>query len=73
MTYRHIAKIGLPMVLLRGEADPLVEEWVPEALVTLVREAGNEKVSVVRIAGAHHDCMENPEAMLDAIERLVSA
>jgi len=73
MAYRHIAKINLPMLLMRGEADPLVAEWVPEALATIVREAGNQKVSVVRIPSAHHDCMENPEAMLDAIERLVSA
>jgi len=73
MAYRHIAKINLPMVLMRGDADPLVEEWVPEALASIVREAGNEKVSVVRIAGARHDCMENPRAMLDEIERLILA
>ena len=58
---------------MRGEADPLVEEWVPEALATIAWEAGNKEVRVVRIPGARHDCMENSEAMLDAIERLVSA
>jgi len=73
MTYRHIAKIDLPMVLMRGDSDPLVAEWVPEALTTIAREAGNRNVSVVRIPTAHHDCMENSEAMLDAIERLVSS
>jgi pimeloyl-ACP methyl ester carboxylesterase len=53
MAYRHIAKINLPMVLMRGEADPLVAEWVAEALATLVREAGNRNVIVVRIPAAH--------------------
>ncbi len=73
MTHRHIGKIALPMVIMRGDADPLVESWVPEALGAIVRDAGNEKVRVVTIPGAHHDCMENPEAMVDEIVRLVSA
>jgi alpha-beta hydrolase superfamily lysophospholipase len=73
MTYRHIAKIDLPMVLMRGDADPLVEDWIPAALASIAQEAENEKIRVVRIPGAHHDCVENPEAMIDEIERLVSA
>jgi len=73
MTYRHIGKITLPMVIMRGDADPLVESWVPEALGAIIRDAGNERVRVVTIPGARHDCMENPEAMVDEIVRLVSA
>ena len=73
MTHRHIGKIALPMVIMRGDADPLVESWVPEALGAIARDAGNGKVRVVTIPGAHHDCMENPEAMVDEIVRLVSA
>jgi len=73
MSYRHIGKIALPIVFMRGELDPLVESWVPNALGAITREAGNDHVRVVEIPRAGHDCMDNPEPMLDEIVRLVSA
>lgn len=72
ITHRHIGKIALPMLLLRGDSDPLIPNWAPDALGTIAREAGNEKVRVVSVAGARHDCMENPEAMVDEVVRFVS-
>jgi alpha-beta hydrolase superfamily lysophospholipase len=73
MTHRHIAKINVPMLLLRGEHDPLVEGWETEALAQIVREAGRARVSVRQISGAGHDCMENSEEMLREIVQMMSA
>jgi alpha-beta hydrolase superfamily lysophospholipase len=73
ITHRHIGKIALPMLIMRGEVDPLIANWEPDALAATAREAGNENVRVVSITGAHHDCMENPEAMVDEIVGLVSS
>jgi alpha-beta hydrolase superfamily lysophospholipase len=64
MAYRHIGRIGLPILMVRGEHDPLVEAWEPEALARLAREAGNAHVRVAAIPGAGHDCMENADRML---------
>ncbi len=72
MAHRHIGKIALPMLIMRGEMDPLIPSREPGALAAIAREAGNDNVRVVSIAGARHDCMENPEAMVDEIVRLVS-
>ena len=72
MVYKHIGKIKVPILLIRGEHDPLVEPWEPEALANLAREAGNTAVSVKQIPGAHHDCMENSEAMLKEIIAMFS-
>jgi pimeloyl-ACP methyl ester carboxylesterase len=71
MAHRYIARIALPMVIMRGEWDGLVEDWEPDALGALARDAGNERVRVVRIANSGHDCMENAEAMLEEITRLI--
>jgi alpha-beta hydrolase superfamily lysophospholipase len=72
ITHQHIGKIALPMLIVRGDADPLIPDWAPDALGKIAREAGNENVRVVSIAGARHDCMENPEAMVNEIVRFVS-
>jgi pimeloyl-ACP methyl ester carboxylesterase len=72
MTYRHIGRIKLPLLLLRGEQDPLVEPQEPEALANLARESGNSEVKVSTIPAAKHDCMENSEAMLKEIMALFS-
>jgi alpha-beta hydrolase superfamily lysophospholipase len=72
MTHRHIAKINVPMLLLRGEHDPLVEAWETEALAQLVQEAGRASVRVRQISGAGHDCMENPDEMLNEIVQMMS-
>jgi alpha-beta hydrolase superfamily lysophospholipase len=67
MAYRHIGAVGLPVLMLRGEHDPLVEAWEPEALARLAREAGNVDVRVTEVPGAAHDCMENADRMLQEI------
>jgi pimeloyl-ACP methyl ester carboxylesterase len=72
MTHRHIAKINVPMLLLRGEHDPLVEGWETEALARIVQEAGRTSVSIRQISGAGHDCMDNPDEMLNEIVRMMS-
>jgi alpha-beta hydrolase superfamily lysophospholipase len=72
MNHRHIGKIQVPMLLLRGEHDPLVEGWETEALARIVQEAGRADVSIRQISGAGHDCMDNPEEMLNEIVRMMS-
>jgi len=72
VTHRQIARIALPMLMMRGEADPLIPDWVPGTLATIAREAGNDRVRVVSIKGARHDCMENPAAMVGEIVGFVS-
>jgi pimeloyl-ACP methyl ester carboxylesterase len=72
MIYKHIGRIKLPLLLIRGEHDPLIEPWEPEALANLAREAGNTAVRVRQIPGAQHDCMENSEAMLKEIVDMFS-
>jgi len=71
MTYRHIHKIDLPMLLIRGEKDHIVEEWEPAALAQVARKAGNQNVRVRQIPGAGHDCMENPDEMLKEITQML--
>jgi len=73
MTHRHIAKVNVPMLLLRGEHDELVEGWEPQALARIVHEAGRTSVRARQIAGAGHDCMENPEEMLIEIVQMMSS
>jgi pimeloyl-ACP methyl ester carboxylesterase len=67
MVYRHIGRIGLPILMMRGEHDQLVEAWEPEVLAGLAREAGNARVRVAAIPGAGHDCMEDADRMLQEI------
>ena len=72
MAHKHIARIRLPMLMIRGDNDPLVESWEPEAFATIVREAGNNNVRVRQIPAAGHDCMENPDKMLKEIVQMMS-
>lgn len=67
MGYKHIGKVDIPLLIIRGENDFLVEKWEPEALAGIAREAGNKDVYVKKIPDARHDCMENPDATLDNI------
>lgn len=67
MTYKHINKIMLPILIMRGESDFLVEAWEPEALSHLARESGNTNFRVRQIPVARHDCMENCDEMLKEI------
>ncbi len=72
MAHRHIPKIQVPALLLRGDQDPLIEEWEGEALRDIAQEAGNSDVTVRIIPCAGHDCMDNPEAMIQEIASMVS-
>ena len=72
MTYKHIDKINLPILLIRGENDPLVENWEQEALARVARESGNQNVRVRQIPDAGHDCMENSDEMLKEIIHMIS-
>jgi alpha-beta hydrolase superfamily lysophospholipase len=67
MNHRHIGRVGLPMLMMRGEHDTLVEAWEPYALAREARQAGNAHVRVVEIGAAGHDCMENADRMLREI------
>ncbi len=73
MAYKHIGKINLPILMIRGENDKLVEGWEPEALARILREAGNTNVRVRQILDAGHDCMENPDEMLKEVVNIMSA
>ncbi len=72
MAHRHIGTIKKPILIIRGENDPLIEEWEPEALAQIVRASGNRNIWVRQIPQAGHDCMENPVEMLKGITGMVS-
>jgi alpha-beta hydrolase superfamily lysophospholipase len=72
MTYKHMDKIHLPMLMIRGENDHVVEEWEPEALAQVVRKSGNRNVRVRQIPDAGHDCMENADEMLKEIVHMLT-
>jgi len=67
MAYKCIGKVKLPILMLRGVDDFLVEDWEPGELEKIAKEAGNRDVKVAAIPGARHDCMENPEEMIKHI------
>ena len=72
MAYKHIGKVKVPILMLRGEADFLVDDWEPSALAKIALESGNKHVDVKPIAKARHDCMENAEEMLQEIIDMMS-
>ena len=72
MAYKQIDRITLPMLMIRGENDPLVEDWEAEALARIARKSGNQNVKVKQIPDAGHDCMENPDVMLSEIIHMLT-
>lgn len=72
MAHRHIGRINNPLLIIRGEHDPLIEAWEPEALAEIARASGNGNVTVRHIPKAGHDCMENSNEMLQGMTWLVS-
>ena len=72
MAHRHIGSIKKSILIIRGEHDPLIEDWEPEALAQIVRTSSSSRIRVRQIAEAGHDCMENPTEMLQAITDMVS-
>lgn len=61
-----ISCIKLPILFLHGQNDNIVDPSEPKALLELLIDAGNE-AEYVTIPDAKHDCMENPDAMIEAI------
>ena len=72
MAYKHIGKVKVPMLLIRGKNDPIIEDWEGPALAQIAKEANKQQVKVIEIPQAGHDCMENPEAMLKEIVAMFS-
>ena len=72
MTYKQIDKISLPILMIRGENDPLVEDWEAEELAQIARKSGNQNVRVRQIPDARHDCMENSDEMLRQIIHMLT-
>lgn len=72
MTYKHIDKINLPILMIRGENDHIVEEWELEALAQVARKSGNQNVRVRQIPDAGHDCMKNSDEMLKEIIHMLT-
>jgi alpha-beta hydrolase superfamily lysophospholipase len=72
MVCKQIGKVHLPILFMRGENDPVVEEWETEELGKIAKRAGNRCVKTKQIPKAKHDCMENPEMMLKEIFAMMS-
>ena len=72
MAYKHIGKVKIPILLIRGENDPIIEDWEAPALARIAHEGNNQQVRVSEISQAGHDCMENPQAMLKEISSMFS-
>ena len=73
MAHQHIGRVKAPMLIVRGESDPLIDDWEPDALAEIARASGNQPVRVRHIPKAGHDCMENPAELLKEIAWLVAS
>jgi pimeloyl-ACP methyl ester carboxylesterase len=67
MAYQQIGKISVPVLMMRGEHDQMVEAWELGALANILPSSGNQHVRAIEVPGAGHDCMENSEVMLREI------
>ena len=72
MANKHIGRIKFPILMVRGEHDPLIEKWEANALAEIARTEGNSQIAVREIPRAGHDCMENPEAMMREITSILT-
>jgi alpha-beta hydrolase superfamily lysophospholipase len=70
MAHEHIGRITVPVLMMRGERDHMVEAWELDALAKILQSAGNPDVRAIEVSGAGHDCMENSEAMLHEIVQM---
>lgn len=73
MAHKHIPKIKTPILFLRGENDFVVDQWEVDELIRIGKEAGNENMRLRVVPDARHDCMENPEVMLDEIVGMMNS
>lgn len=67
ITHKLIDRIDLPILIIRGEKDPLVEAWEVEALAEILRLSDSKWIKQVMIPDAAHDCMENADVMVKEI------
>ncbi len=67
IVHKHIDKIKIPILFLRGEYDPDVAPEEPDKLAEIVKETGNKHVKVSQLSNAKHDCMANPKQMIGEI------
>lgn len=73
MAHKHIPKIKNPILFLRGENDFIVDQWEVDLLVRMGKEAGNERIKLRVVPGARHDCMENPEVMVNEVVSFINS
>lgn len=62
-----ISEITVPVLFLHGMNDEIVEPSEAYALVDILKKAGNKRVEISMVPEAGHDCMENPDVMVDSI------
>ncbi len=62
-----IEEVKVPILFIHGEIDDVVDPSEPKELMGILKKTGNTDVKLVYIPDAKHDCMENPEATIDAI------
>ena len=66
-TYDLIDQLNVPILFIHGEIDDVVDPSEPKELMGILENSGNKEVELVYIPDAKHDCMENPEATVEAI------
>lgn len=71
--YELIPKVKIPILLLRGENDRLIENWETTELAAIANKSGNKDVTIKYIPDARHDCMENPVKTTDVIAEWISS
>lgn len=67
-----IEQVKVPILFIHGKIDDVVDPWEPKDLMGILKKTGNTDVDLVYIPEAKHDCMENPEATIDAITGWIS-
>lgn len=68
--HKHIHKIKIPILLLRGDHDADIAADEPEKLAKIAQEAGNKHVRVRQLTDAGHDCMDNSHQMIHEIRSM---
>ena len=71
-TCEIIGDVKIPVLFIHGAEDDIVDVWEPKELKDIMNQAGNEDVTLRYIAGAKHDCVENPKESIDAIGGWIS-
>ncbi|MFC1570654.1 alpha/beta hydrolase family protein [Candidatus Omnitrophota bacterium] len=67
VAHKHVDKIKIPILFLRGENDPDIVEEEPYKLAEIAQKGGNKHVKVSQLQDADHDCMKNPDQMMQEI------